>query len=90
MKITEAKGAMVAVAKHLSVPLKPMDMNEGVWGQNAQANCLKLTKAFGWPNPSSNISPFLTRSMYAGTFSSEPMVFSILSTASLAPPCRGP
>ena len=63
MKITEAKGAMVAVAKHLSVPLKPMDMNEGVWGQNAQANCLKLTKAFGWPNPSSKFSPKLQKEL---------------------------
>ena len=63
MNIVDAKGAMVAVAKHLSVPLKPMDMNEGVWGQNAQANCLKLTKAFGWPNPSTKFSPKLQKEL---------------------------
>ena len=43
-----------------------------------------------WPKPISRPSPFLTLSTKAGTLPVLPIFVSMRSTASLAPPWRGP
>src|SRR5438477_439032 len=64
-----------------------------------QARCFLSTLARGsydlytrWPNPMSRLfaSPDFTFLMKSGTLDTDPISFSIRSTASFAPPCSGP